>query len=106
MVSTNVQRVNEIVFMMKHDPAVVAGFVLIGASATFLFHIHRKLLSVGEDTSALFFRIPNTAIWTVPLAYLKACSKNGWSGWQAYAAWVTAVSGLLFLVDGLFRLTD
>jgi hypothetical protein len=45
---------------------MVAGFTLIGASATICFYLHRKLLGSGQDTSALFLRIPNTAIWTVP----------------------------------------
>ena len=56
--------VGGIVAMLKHDPAAVIGFLLVGASATLCFHLHRKLLAVGQDTSALFFRIPNTAIFT------------------------------------------
>ena len=97
---------DQIVSMMKHDPMAVLGFILIGASAVLAFRLHRKLLEVGEDTSHLFIRIPNTAVWTVPRAYLKARSKHGWSAWSAYAMWLCAVSGIVLLVAGLFRLGD
>ncbi len=97
---------NQIVAMMWHDPMAVIGFAFIGASATLSIRLHRKLLGVGIDTSALFIRIPNIAVWTVPRAYLKACSKHGWSAWPAYALWLTGVSGVVLLVAGLFRLAD
>jgi MFS superfamily sulfate permease-like transporter len=84
----------------------VIGFALIGASATLVFHLHRKLLEIGEDTSRLFFRIPNTAVWTVPRAYLKARSKHGWSAWPACALWLSFVLGIILLIAGLFRLGD
>ena len=64
MLSVDFLDVSGIVAMLKHDPAAVIGFLLVGASATLCFHLHRKLLAVGQDTSALFFRIPNTAIFT------------------------------------------
>ena len=95
-----------VVSMIKHDPMAVMGFVLIGASAVLAFHLHRKLLAVGEDTSDQFIRIPNTAVWTVPRAYVKAGSKHGWSTWPAYAVWLCAVSGIGLLIAGLFRLGD
>jgi len=98
--------VNQIVSMMKHDPMAVLGFVLIGASAVLAFRLHRKLLEVGKDTSHLLTRIPNTAVWSVPRAYLKARSKHGCSAWPAYAMWLCAVSGIVLLVAGLFRLGD
>jgi len=85
---------------------MVAGFTRIGASAAICFYLHRKLLGSGQDTSALFLRIPNTAIWTVPRAYLSARPKNGWPAWPAYAAWLTMVSGLVLLITGLFQLAD
>ena len=98
--------VSGMVAILKHDPAAVIGFVLVGASATLCFHLHRKLLGIGQDTSALFFKIPNTAIFTLPRAYLSARSKTGWSAWPAYAVWWTMASGLLLLVVGLVRLAD
>jgi MFS superfamily sulfate permease-like transporter len=106
MLSIHFLDVSGIVAILKHDPAAVIGFALIGASATLCFHLHRKLLAIGQDTSALFFRIPNTAIFTVPRAYLSARSKNDWSAWPAYAVWLTMASGLLLLVLGFVRLAD
>jgi predicted benzoate:H+ symporter BenE len=97
---------NPVVSMIGHDPMAVIGFVLIGASAVLAFHLHRKLLEVGLDTSNLFFRVPNTAVWTVPRAYLKARSKHGWSPWPAYAVWLCMVSGIALLIVGLSRLGD
>ena len=106
MLSKKILAVSGIIAMVKHDPAAVAGFALIGASATICFHLHRKLLGIGQDTSALFLRIPNTAIWTIPRAYLSARPKNSWPAWPAYAVWLTMASGLVLLVTGLFRLAD
>jgi MFS superfamily sulfate permease-like transporter len=98
--------VNQIAAMMRHDRMAVLGFALIGVSAILSIRLHRKLLDVGVDTSALFIRIPNNAVWTVPRAYLKACSKHDWSTWPAYALWLTAFSGVVLLVAGIFRLAD
>jgi hypothetical protein len=106
MLSVDSLDASGIVAMLKHDPAVVVGFALVGASATLCIHLHRKLLAIGQDTSTLFFRIPNTAIVTVPRAYLSARSKNGWSAWPAYAVWLTMAFGLLLLVVGVVRLAD
>ena len=97
---------NQIVAMMFHDPMAVIGFALVGASATLSMRLHRKLLDVGVDTSALLVRVPNTAVWTVPRAYLKVCSKHGWSAWPAYALWLSGVSGIALLVAELFQLAD
>jgi hypothetical protein len=100
------QFVNQIVSVMEHDPMAVLGFILIGASAVMAFRLHRKLLEVGKDTSYLFLRIPHTAVWTIPRAYLRARSKHGWSAWPAYAMWLCAVSGIVLLVAGIFRLGE
>jgi hypothetical protein len=96
--------VNQVVLMIRHDPMVVIGFILIGASAVLVFRLHRRLLEVGHDTSHQFLRIPNTAVWTVPYTYLKARSKHGWSAWPAYLLWLCVVSGIILLIAGLFRL--
>ena len=106
MLSTSFLDVSAAVAMLKHDPAAVVGFALIGASGTLCFHLHRKLLAIGQDTSALFLRIPNTAVFTLPRAYLSARSKNGWSAWPAYAVWVTMATGILLLLLGFDRLAD
>ena len=97
---------NQVVLMIRRDPIVVMGFILIGASAVLAFRLHRKLLEVGQDTSYLFLSIPSTAIWTVPRAYLKARSRHGWSAWPAYLMWLGVISGVTLLVAGLFRLGD
>jgi len=96
--------VHQIASFIRHDPMAVTGFALLGASAVLAFRLHRKLLEVGEDTSHLFVRLPMTAIWTVPRAFLSACSKYLWSPWPAYAFWSCLVSGTGLLVAGLFRL--
>ena len=106
MLFTDFLDVSGIVSILKHYPAAVIGFALVGASASLCFHLHRKLSGIGKDTSGLFFRIPNTAVFTLPRAYLSARSKNGWPAWPAYAVWLTMASGLLLLITGFFRLAD
>jgi hypothetical protein len=53
----------------------VLGFILIGASALLAFRLHRKLLGVGEDTSHLFMRIPNTLFGPFRVLTLK-CDRS------------------------------
>jgi len=96
--------VDQIASFIRHDPMAVVGFALLGASAVLAFRVYRKLLEVGEDASHLFATLPMTAVWTVPRAYLSACSKHRWSPWPAYAIWLCLVSGTALLVAGLFRL--
>jgi hypothetical protein len=93
-----------IVWVIRHDPMPVLGFTLMGASAVLSFHLHRKLQAAGERNLNQLITIPNTALWTLPRAYLKARSRHGWSAWPAYAVWACVVSGLMLLVAGLARL--
>jgi len=81
----------------------VLGFVLMGTSAVLSFHLHRKLQAAGERNLNHLFTIPNTALWTLPRAYLKARSRHGWAAWPAYAVWACGVSGVVLFVAGLAR---
>jgi len=94
-----------IVYMARHDPAVVVGLALIGAASTLFFHVTLKLSRVGFR-SYVVFKPPVVLAtnWAIPSDYLKARRKYGWSPWPVYCLWPCLVVGLLCLVFGLFRL--
>jgi hypothetical protein len=91
--------------MTRHDPAVVLGFFLAGASGIMFFHIQLKMIRAGYKTSYTFFGKPFSPNgWDTPLEYLKIRSKHDWSPWPAYLVWPCAAAGVALLVFGLFHL--
>jgi hypothetical protein len=92
--------------MVRHDPLVVIGFLLIGLSGWQSFVIYRRLAESGYKIRGYFAMWPT--IGTMPLAYLhlKHRSQRGWSAWPAYLVWLLTVAGTAALVAGLFRLPD
>lgn len=48
-------------YMAKHDPAVVAGFLLIGSSSVLYFHVQLKMVRAGYKTSFDVLRGPLSA---------------------------------------------
>jgi len=81
----------------------VLGFILAGASAVLIFHLHRKLQEAGERNLKQLITIPSAALWTLPRAYLEARSRHGWSAWPAYAVWACVVSGSALLLASVAR---
>jgi hypothetical protein len=85
--------------MTRHDPAVVLGFFLAGASGIMFFHIQLKMIRAGYKTSYTFFGKPFSPNgWDTPLEYLKIRSKHDWSPWPAYLVWPCAAAGVALLV--------
>jgi hypothetical protein len=92
-------------YMVKHDPAVVAGFLLIGVSSLLYFHVQLKMVRAGYKTSFDVLRGPLSAKGLeTPSTYLKVRSEHGWSAWPIYLYLPTLISGIGLLVFGLFRL--
>ncbi|HTZ74517.1 MAG TPA: hypothetical protein VMB47_11395 [Candidatus Aquilonibacter sp.] len=90
-----------LLYMARHDPMVVIGFLLIGTFSILFAHIQFKMRSVGYKTYPLVSRPSD---WGLPAEYLKIRSRNGWSPWPVYLLWPSIVLGLVSLAVGLFRL--
>jgi hypothetical protein len=86
-----------IVYMARHDPAVIVGFAFIGFSSMLLFHMQMKLSQVGRPF--MFFRSLDASI-----EYFKLSKQHGWALWPAYYCWLSLPLGFASLVFGLFRL--
>lgn len=89
--------------LVRHDPMAITGLLLIGISGVLFFHVLRKTTMVGHHLPSNFFDFKGT-IWSVPLAYLRVRSQQGWSPWPAYLIWPFGIVGVILLVMGLFRL--
>jgi hypothetical protein len=94
-----------IVYMAQHDPAVIAGLLLIGGAGVLFIHIQLKMIRAGYKTSYAFFGKPLSMNgWDMPVQYLKLRAKHDWSPWPAYLLVPCVVLGIVVLVFGLFRL--
>lgn len=92
-------------YMAKHDPAVVAGFLLIGSSSVLYFHVQLKMVRAGYKTSFDVLRGPLSAKGLeTSTQYLKVRAKHGWSPWPVYLFLPFLLAGMGLLVFGLFRL--
>ena len=92
-------------YMVKHDPAVVAGFLFIGCSAVLYIHVQLKMVRAGYKTSFDVLRGPlSVKGLEMPTQYLKARAKQGWSPWPVYLFLQCLLAGIGLLVFGLFRL--
>lgn len=92
-------------YMVKHDPAVVVGFLLIGGSSVLYFHVELKMVRAGYITSFDVLK----GLWSekgrnAPLQYLRIRDKHGWSPWPVYLYLPCVLAGIGLLVFGLFRL--
>jgi hypothetical protein len=91
--------------MVKHDPAVVAGFLLIGGSSVLYIHVQLRMVRAGYKTSLDVLRGPLSAKGLdTPNQYLKVRAKEGWSPWPVYLFLPCMLAGIGLLVFGLFRL--
>ncbi|HUJ32154.1 MAG TPA: hypothetical protein VLY23_12795 [Candidatus Acidoferrum sp.] len=84
--------------MLRHDPAVVLGFVFIGIQGVLFAHVQLKLTRAGYK-----FRWIS---WNTVLEYLRVRAKHGWLPWPAYLIWPCLIAGAALLVFGLFHLPD
>lgn len=91
--------------MVRHDPIVIAGLLLLGTAAILFVHVQLKMIRAGYKTSYIFFGKPLSANgWDTPLQYLKVRAKHAWSPWPVYFLAPCAILGILALILGLFRL--
>lgn len=96
-------RLQAVSYMIHHDPAAVAGWILIGGSAVLHFHTQLKMLRAGHLTSVDFLKGP----WgrrATPARYLKLSGNEGWSRWPAYLSPLCLLVGFTLVILGLFRL--
>jgi hypothetical protein len=92
-------------YMVKHDPTVVAGWLLIGSSAVFYIHVQLKMVRAGYKTSLDVLRGPLSAKGLkTPAQYLKVRAKHGWSPWPIYLFLPCLLTGISLLVFRLFHL--
>jgi hypothetical protein len=92
-------------YMAKHDPAVVAGWVLLGSSSVLYIHVELKMVSAGYKTSFDFLRGPlSSKGLETPTQYLKVHAKHGWSPWPVYLFLPFLLAGIGLFLFGLFRL--
>jgi hypothetical protein len=94
-----------IVYMARHDPAVIAGLLLIGGAGLLFIHIQLKMTRAGYKTSYGFFGKPLSPNgWDTPVQYLKVRAQHGWSPWPVYLLGPCVVLGIAVFIFGLFRL--
>jgi hypothetical protein len=97
--------IQALLYVAKHDPAVIAGFLLIGSSSLLYIHVQLKMVRAGYITS---FDILSGALSKRgregPAQYLKVCAKESWSPWPVYLFLPCMLGGIGLLVFGLFRL--
>jgi hypothetical protein len=86
-----------IVYIVRHDPAVIAGFALVAISSTLLFHVQLKISRVGRPY--MLFRGFDALV-----ECFKMRKQYRWPAWPAYCFCVCFPLGIASLVFGLFRL--
>jgi hypothetical protein len=92
-------------YMVKRDPAAVAGLVLIGSSSMLYIHVQLKMVRAGYKTSFDVLKGPLSASGLdTPARYLQVRAKQGWSPWAVYLFLPCLLAGIGLLVLGLFRL--
>jgi hypothetical protein len=97
--------IQAVTYIAKHDPAAVAGLLLIGTSVVLYIRVQLHLVRAGYKTSFDILRGPlsSTGLRT-PTQYLKVGGKHGWSPWPVYLFVPCLLAGIVLLVLGLFRL--
>src|SRR5579863_10164068 len=73
-------------YMVKHDPAAFAGWVLIGSSSVLYIHVELKMVKAGYKTSFAVLRGPLSSQGAIPAftRYLRVCGEHCWSPWPVY----------------------
>jgi len=88
--------------MVRHDPLLILGLLLIGLSSWLSLVVLRRLQESGYKWHGYVVSLGRSG--TIPLAYLylKARKKEGWSPWPAYLIWICLITGLAAVIGGLF----
>ncbi|MGH9688644.1 MAG: hypothetical protein ACRD5K_16290 [Candidatus Acidiferrales bacterium] len=86
-----------IVYVMRHDPLPVLGFLFLGASAVLFFHIQSAMAKAGHKVHFQGFILDIG----LPGEYLKTRTRHGWAAWPAYVVWPCLILGILLLIGGL-----
>lgn len=94
---------DQILYLWQKDPAIIAGLFLLASSQLFVFRLHARMKSIGDQSYSLFKPI-NDALWKLPLAYLRARPEHSWSPWPVYLMASCFIFGLGLLIIGLIRL--
>ncbi|HXX45268.1 MAG TPA: hypothetical protein VEJ38_11090 [Candidatus Acidoferrales bacterium] len=98
-------RLRDVIDFAKHDPAAVAGWILVGASSVLFFHMHLRLIRAGYKTSFSFFGKPlSWNGWDALPQYLKVRTRHGWSLWPVYLIVPCLLTGIVLLIFGVFHL--
>ena len=93
--------------MLRHDPALVFGFLLVGLSVVLYNHMQMNMVREGYKPSYSFFMPPVSAkVWTSLTEYWRVRSKHGWSPWPAYLICPSFFVGVALLFFGMFHLAD
>lgn len=93
-------------YMAKHDPAAVAGWVLIGCSSVLYIHVELKMVKARYKTSFDVLRGPlsSKGAFHTFTQYLEVCGKQRWSPYPVYLFLPCLLVGIGLLLFGLFRL--
>jgi hypothetical protein len=91
-------------YVLRQAPFLVAGLLLIGASATFSLHLLLKLERAGDNSYKKGITLPGSMWFTLPREYLRHARLDGWSVWPLRMTWVCLLVGITCLVFGLFQL--
>ena len=86
-------------YMVRHDPLVVGGFVLMSTFSVLFVHVQFKMREIGYKTNPLFSRPSD---WGLPTKYLTVRKEHGWSPWPVYLMLPCLLLGFVALVVGLF----
>jgi len=95
--------IHALAYMAQHDPAVIAGLLLVGCSSALYFHVQLTMLRAGYIRPKDFLGGPQSG-WDTSAKYLKACGNRAWSPWPVFLTVPCLLAGIGLLVFGLFRL--
>lgn len=89
----------QISYMVTHDPIVIVGFLLVGAAGFLFIHVQLKMSRAGYKTY-----LWSAKKWEAPTEYLRVRAKHGWSPWPVYLFGPCLLFGIAALIFGLIHL--
>jgi hypothetical protein len=95
------ENLRAIIYMAKHDPLAILGFLLIGSFSVLFFHIQNKMQTIGYKPHYFHALLYDGKL---PIEYLKVRKQHGWPAWPAYLVWPCLGLGIVSLLVGLIRL--
>jgi|KBSMisStaDraftv2_1062788.scaffolds.fasta_scaffold378577_2 hypothetical protein len=84
-------------YIVRHDPFAIIGFLLIGASGALWFRVYLRLERVGEKAPRSTSLPLAYHVW-LSQTYLRLARAGRWSPWPAYLMWWCAASGAAILM--------